>query len=130
DRPAMRDIQLDWPAGTDAYPSRVPDLYAGEAIQVVARLPRREGRVTVRGLRPQPWVRQLRLDADSAVIAPGVARLWARARIDALEDELRRGGELETLRPRIVETALQHGLVSRFTSLVAVERTPARPQAA
>lgn len=129
DRPAMRDIQLDWPAGADAYPQRVPDLYAGEALQVVAKLRAMDGHVTVRGLRPQPWVRQIEL-GDRAVIAPGVGRLWARARIDALEDQVRAGGELASLRPLIVDTALRHGLVSSYTSLVAVERTPARPQTA
>jgi Ca-activated chloride channel family protein len=128
DRPAMRDVQVDWPGGAEMYPSRVPDLYAGEALQVVARLERVDGTVTVRGLRPQPWVRQLELAGDDAAPSPGVGRLWARARIDSLEDELRRGGALEQLRPAIVDTALRHGLVSTYTSLVAVDRTPARPQ--
>ena len=128
DRPAMRDIQLDWPGMAEMYPARVPDLYAGEALQVVARLDRLDGVVTVRGLRPQPWVRRVPLGGERAVPSPGVGRLWGRARIDALEDDVRRGGDLGTLRPQIVDTALRHGLVSSFTSLVAVDRTPARPQ--
>ena len=60
--------------------------------------------------------------------APGVARLWARGRIDDLEDRLRRGGDENELRPQILDVALRHGLVSRYTSLVAVDRTPARPE--
>ncbi|HEU0152290.1 MAG TPA: marine proteobacterial sortase target protein [Arenimonas sp.] len=126
DRPAMRDIALDWPGAAEMHPARIPDLYEGEALQVVARVDRLQGAVTVRGLRPQPWVRQLPLSGGAP--APGVGRLWARARIDTLEDELRRSGDEATLRPQIVETALRHGLVSRFTSLVAVDKTPARPQ--
>jgi Ca-activated chloride channel family protein len=127
DRPAMRDIQLDWPANAEAYPARVPDLYAGEALQVVARLDRLDGTVTVRGLRPQPWVRQVRLGGAATVTSPGVGRLWARARIDTLEDAVRRGGDVVALKPQIVDTALRHGLVSTYTSLVAIDRTPARP---
>jgi Ca-activated chloride channel family protein len=84
--------------------------------------------VTFTGLRPQPWTRQLPLSGGSAAPAPGIGRLWARARIDTLEDALRRNGAEEEIRPQIVETALRHGLVSRFTSLVAVDKTPARPK--
>lgn len=127
DRPAMRDIQLDWPGVAEMYPARVPDLYAGEALQVVARLDKLEDAVTVRGLRPQPWVRRVPLVGDATTPAPGIGRLWARARIESLEDDVRRGGNLDSLRPMIVDVALRHGLVSTYTSLVAVDRTPARP---
>lgn len=128
DRPAMRDIQVDWPGVADAYPARIPDLYEGEAVQVVARLDRIDGVATVRGLVPQPWSHRMTLASEKSQPSPGVARLWGRARIDALEDELRRGGDMESLRPAIVDVALRHGLVSTYTSLVAVDKTPARPQ--
>jgi len=128
DHPALRDIHIDWPGVAEAYPRRIPDLYRGEALQVVARLERLQGVVSVRGLGPQPWSRQIPLGAESVVPAPGVARLWARGRIDDLEDRLRRGGDENELRPQILEVALRHGLVSRYTSLVAVDRTPARPE--
>ncbi|WP_188310319.1 marine proteobacterial sortase target protein [Arenimonas fontis] len=127
DHPALRDVHVDWPGVAEAYPRRIPDLYRGEALQVVARLERLQGVVTVRGLGPQPWSRQIPLGAESVAPAPGVARLWARARIDELEDRLRRGGDEGELRPQILDVALRHGLVSRYTSLVAVDRTPARP---
>ena len=42
-------------------------------------------------------------------------------------DEERRGGDATTLRTRILETALAHHLVSKYTSLIAVDKTPARP---
>lgn len=127
DRPAMRDIQVDWPGFAEAYPARIPDLYQGEAVQVVARLGQRDGVATVRGLAPQPWARRLALGSEKSVPAPGVARLWGRARIDALEDEIRRGGDIESLKPAVIDVALRHGLVSSYTSLVAVDKTPARP---
>ena len=130
DRPAMRDLAVDWPGVAEAYPSRMPDLYQGEALQVVARLDALRGVATVRGLSPQPWVRRILIDGEKATPAPGIGRLWARARIDSLEDEIRRGGEIERLRPAIVDVALRHGLVSSYTSLVAVDRTPARPREA
>jgi len=57
----------------------------------------------------------------------GIATLWARARIADLEDRQRRGEDRESVRMAIVETALSHHLVSRHTSLVAVDKTPVRP---
>lgn len=127
DHPAMRDISVDWPGVAEAYPARVPDLYQGEALQVVARLDRADGIATVHGLTPQPWSRRLPLSLEKTTAAPGIGRLWGRARIEALEDDLRRGSDIETLKPAIVDVALRHGLVSTYTSLVAVDRTPSRP---
>ncbi len=128
DRPAMRDITLDWPGVAEAYPARVPDLYQGEALQVVARLDRLAGAVTVRGRTPEPWARRVPLSGETPTPAPGIGRLWARGRVDELEDRLRRGADEDEVRPMIVDVALRHGLVTRFTSLVAVDRTPVRPQ--
>jgi Ca-activated chloride channel family protein len=55
---------------------------------------------------------------------PGIAALWARARIEALVDAERAGADSESTRRAIVETALAHHLVSPHTSLVAVDKTP------
>jgi Ca-activated chloride channel family protein len=56
-----------------------------------------------------------------------VAALWARARIADLLDNERRGADPTETRAAIVETALAHHLVSKHTSLVAIDKTPARP---
>ena len=58
----------------------------------------------------------------------GVAALWARARIADLENRRRRGEDPEEIRAAIVDTALTHHLVSKHTSLVAVDKTPVRPK--
>ena len=42
-------------------------------------------------------------------------------------DEERRGGDAELLRANILDTALTHHLVSKYTSLIAVDKTPIRP---
>ena len=57
----------------------------------------------------------------------GVAALWARARIGELLDAERRGTDPDAARASILETALTHHLVSKYTSLVAVDKTPVRP---
>ena len=71
------------------------------------------------------WSRELSLlGADDD---PGIAALWARAKIAALHDDERRGADADTTRKAIVDTALAHHLVSKYTSLVAVDKTPVRP---
>ncbi len=60
--------------------------------------------------------------ADGTPVA-GVGALWARARIAQLMDEITRGGDVATLRPAVLRVALDHHLVSAYTSLVAVDVT-------
>ncbi|RAP59693.1 marine proteobacterial sortase target protein [Oleiagrimonas sp. MCCC 1A03011] len=128
--PALRNLHIDWPHGAQAYPRALPDLYLGEPLLVTARLDAPGGRVQLHGqLADHAWTAPVSLDA--ARPARGLNRLWAQARIEHLEEQLRQGGDEDTLRPQIVKTALDAHLVSRYTSLVAVDRTPARdkPQA-
>lgn len=129
DRPALSDVALRWPAGAEVFPERLPDLYAGEPLLSVAKLPpdKSSGPIKASGWNAQgEWSSTLSLDRASR--SDGLARLWGHSKIEALEDELRRGADEAALRPTIVALAIEHGLVSRFTSLVAVDRTPVRPQ--
>ena len=128
--PMLTDVELAWPAdGVKAYPARVRDLYAGEPVLLKAKLdlaPRDGDRLVVRGNAPGgPWQASVALAGRER--SAGVAALWARARIGALEDAGRRGADADETREQIVDTALGYGLVSRHTSLVAVDRTPVRP---
>jgi Ca-activated chloride channel family protein len=125
DHPALRDIKIDWPNGVDAYPRQLPDLYLGEPLLVTAKLAQPIGKVQVHGkLADRDWTAPADLSTSSA--AEGLDRLWAQARIADLEDQLARGGDSNTLAEQITNTALAAHLVSRYTSLVAVDRTPAR----
>lgn len=127
DRPALGDVAVQWPAGAQATRAQLPDLYHGEPLLAIARLPVLAGQVQVAGWHADGiWRSQL--DLADARPAQGVARLFARDAIQSLEDAIRQGRAEEEIRPQIVELALEHGLVTRFTSLVAIERTPQRPQ--
>ncbi|MEO9079831.1 MAG: hypothetical protein ABI268_11035, partial [Rhodanobacter sp.] len=125
DHPAMRELQVDWPVGTEAYPRRLPDLYLGEPLLVTAKLAQPISKVQVRGqLADRSWTAPA--DLSAAATAQGLDRLWAQARIADLTDRLARGGESAPLIKQITDTALAAHLVSRYTSLVAVDRTPTR----
>ena len=131
EHPQVTNIEVQWPSGViaDRLPSRIPDLYLGEPVSV---------RVMTSGnLRPGDTVRisgnsiggawSTHLPLHSAAVSEGIAALWARARIGELMDAERRHADADEIRSAIVETALTHHLVSKFTSLVAVDKTPSRP---
>ena len=131
ERPQITDIVIDWPGSVvvDSYPKKVPDLYFGEPVSVKLRASGayRDGdRVRVSGNSVTgAWSRSLILDAPEQ--SEGIAALWARARIAELVSSERRGGDAAEIRDEIVRTAMTHHLVSKYTSLVAVDKTPARP---
>ena len=132
EQPRVTGIEVAWPGGdgVTAYPATVPDLYAGEPVVVRARLPSgvSTGDVVVSGTNAfGPFSRSVPLGDPGAV---GIATLWARARIADLSDRMRRGENPDEMRKAIVDTALAHHLVSKYTSLVAVDKTPVRPSAA
>lgn len=133
EKPRVTDIRVRWPGGIvpEAYPSRIPDLYAGEPVVIKARLaqpPRPGDRLVIEGQHAGgDWRAELSL--DEGVEGSGIAAIWARAHIGALLDRERRSDDRQDIRSRVVSTALRHHLVSRYTSFVAVDRTPARPAA-
>ncbi len=124
--PAVQNLDVEWGMDAEFYPEVIPDLYAGEPLWLYARLPHEPRDVTVSGeLDGGYWDTRARL-------APGgggenIASLWARNRIEALEDSRIFGIDADEVRQQVVATALEFGLVARYTSLVAVDRTPSRP---
>jgi Ca-activated chloride channel family protein len=137
--PVLTGLELDWgAAGAEAWPERLPDLYAGEPVMIAARLPAGSlgdgseavltgsfGHRTLelrRTLGPKRGGQGL-----AAVDRPGVSKLWARRKIAAIESSALDGVPHDQVRSSVIEVALRHHLVSQFTSLVAVDRTPARP---
>jgi Ca-activated chloride channel family protein len=124
--PVLTDIAIAWPGAAEVLPREPSDLYAGEPIVVVAKTTATDGTVTITGRRGgAPWSSQLPLSASAN--EPGLGVLWARAKIEALSDA-QKGGEPEAaIRNGITEVALAHHLVSKYTSLVAVDVTPTAP---
>ena len=130
--PVLSHIELGFEdANVEAWPTRVPDLYVGEPVVVVAKLPHAPGRasgIDVRGRRgEEPWGVGFQLRAGRT--ENGISKLWARRKIAALMDSMADGADRDEVRTAVVDVALQHHLVSRFTSLVAVDVTPTSPTA-
>ena len=128
EQPALTDIEITWPNDTtlEFWPRKLPDLYAGEPLVISARTAAAAGEVSIHGTRgTQPWHTTLPLQGGTS--ADGVDVLWARAKIEALHDQALAGLDAAQLRQQVIDVALRHHLVSKYTSLVAVDVTPSRP---
>jgi Ca-activated chloride channel homolog len=125
--PVLKGVKIDWPEGAAAevWPARIPDLYAGEPVVVTVALDKAGGWARVSGLRGDTsWEQGIALDRPTQSSGMGV--LWARDKIGSLMDAAREGAGAEETRARVIELALTHQLVTKYTSLVAIDRTPAR----
>lgn len=127
--PALTDICVDWGDTAEYYPEIIPDLYAGEPLWLLARLPSDPNMINLCGnLNGNDW--ELAVNRwDMAANGPGgdnLAKLWARKKIEALEDSLMFGADRELTQLEITGLALDYGLLTQHTSLVAVDKTPRR----
>ncbi len=127
--PALTDICVDWGESAEYYPEIIPDLYAGEPLWLLARLPSEPTLIGLCGnLNGQDWDLLVNGWDATANGAEGdnLAKLWARKKIEALEDSMMFGADPELTQLEITGLALEYGLLTRHTSLVAVDRTPRR----
>lgn len=127
EHPALTDICVHWPGHAEAYPAQTPDLYLGEPLVVVAQLDQLKGDTEVCGETGfSSWNQFLNLKSNQP--DSGIATLWGRRKIGSLMDDLAMGGDAEVIRDQVIDVALEQRLLSRYTSFVAVDKTPARSQ--
>jgi len=133
--PVLTEIKLHWQGELpEVYPAPVPDLYAGEPLVVVVKAKDLGRKLSITGMRSgKPWRQSVSL--QDGIAKAGVARLYARRRIESftlnasdLRAELGYEEARKHLRQKIIETGLRYHLVTRHTSLVAVEDEATRPQ--
>ncbi len=130
EQPALVDLALRWPGGIQPeLATTLPrDLYAGDPIVILARLSAlpSSGTLTLSGRRDGlPWQQELPITAVDG--QSGLSKLWARERIGELSRLKSVGGDATALQSQILQLAIQHQVVSEYTSLVAVDETPIRP---
>ena len=136
EQPLLTGLAVTGPfeTGSEIYPMPLPDLYAGEPVEFAVKLPARaldslDGSLVVTGTRgATAWRREVSL----AALQPGagVAQLWARSKLERIEDGLAFGRDPTAVRAEALALALHHGLVSAYTSLVAVDERVSRPDEA
>jgi Ca-activated chloride channel homolog len=127
--PVLTDLGLEWEGVQveDVYPSRLPDLFLGRPLLVFGRITGGQGGlVRLSGTaRDARFSEELPFALESSSFHPGITTLWARERIEDLLDSWRQSDGEEARaewRSRIVADAIRYHIVTRFTSLVAVEQ--------
>ncbi len=129
-RAALTNISIDWGDGevADVYPRILPDLYIGRPVVITGRFrgDLRSVKVTGRTSDDRGRGRKVSLPVssrwregnDSALPA-----VWARMQLAAIAEHIPdpQGWDRDRVKSHSLELALKHGLMSAYTSFVAVD---------
>jgi Ca-activated chloride channel family protein len=128
ENPAVTGLSAKFSDATaDLTPAAIPDLYRDEPLVLAAKLDKLTGSLEIKGhIGDRPWV--VTLPVKNAAEGKGLSKLWARRKIDDAEiARTMRQTTPEDADKTVLALALEHQLVTRLTSLVAVDKTPSRP---
>jgi Ca-activated chloride channel family protein len=111
----------------DYWPNPIGDLYLGEPIIVSLKLPLDQQNLSISGkLATQDWNMDLPISTGGS--EKGLDVLWARNKIASLSESARTPMQRKNNATAITELGLKHHLVTRYTSLIAVDVTPTKPE--
>lgn len=117
-------------AKADLTPAIIPDIYRDEPLVLAAKLDKLAGSLEIKGrVGERPW--SVTLPLQNAAEGKGLSKLWAKRKIgDAEVARTMREMTPEEADKAILALALDHQIVTRLTSLVAIDKTPSRPEGA
>lgn len=117
-------------AKADLTPAIIPDIYRDEPLVLAAKLDKLAGSLEIKGrVGDRPW--SVTLPLQNAAEGKGLSKLWAKRKIgDAEVARTMREMTPEEADKAILALALDHQIVTRLTSLVAIDKTPSRPEGA
>jgi Ca-activated chloride channel family protein len=125
DAPVIGSLALDVEGeNVEMFPPEIGDLFLGEPIVVAVRGDDLGDELRLKGKRGDKRF-STAVKLTKSVDDSGVEKLWARRKIATLLDDERVGAG--SRRTEVIEVALKHHLVSKYTSLVAVDVTKSRP---
>jgi len=130
--PALTDIQVNFPPEITSELAKdvIHDLYAGETITAAFKMNALPDSLEITGKTIDgEFNKTITIDKISGT--SGIDILWASRKIDRLTDIFNNtfsSKATELAKKDVTEIALDYHLVSRFTSLVAVDITPVRPE--
>ncbi len=128
--PVLTDLKLDMGGvQTDfVYPRNLPDLFKGTQIALIGRYrnpvdlnPVRLSLTGRTGTRSQTFYydnQRFPLRAEKNDFLP---RLWATRRVGWLMEQIRTNGEQKELRDEVVDLGTRYGIVTPYTSYLALE---------
>lgn len=130
--PVLTDVKIDFDglAVKEVFPHQVSDVWAQRPLYIKGRyISAGKGTVTLSGFAGgKPYAQKLPLVLPEKEPANEVlASIWAKAKVDRLMSEdyfgAQRGSINKEIKEEIIKTALDHHLMTQYTSFVAVEET-------
>ncbi|KJC42587.1 marine proteobacterial sortase target protein [Bradyrhizobium sp. LTSP857] len=128
ENPAVTGLTVKFSeAKADVTPAIIPDVYRDEPLVLAAKLDKLAGSLEIKGrVGDRPW--SVTLPLQNAAEGKGLSKLWAKRKIgDAEVARTMHEMTPEDTDKAILALALDHQIVTRLTSLVAVDKTPSRP---
>ena len=129
--PAMTDININFPVDINAEQAlgSISDLYKGETITAVYKLNAIPNKLSIRGNTANGiFTKDITINASNNT--NGIDVLWAKRKIDQMMGEYQsqyRRIDRDKVQADITSLALDYHLISKFTSLVAVDVTLSKP---
>ncbi|MGF1770624.1 marine proteobacterial sortase target protein [Enterovibrio makurazakiensis] len=126
--PIMQDIVMKWQdeSPIDAWPNPIPDLYHTQPLVQSFKIPEGAETLNLEGvLNQDSWEYQIDLPVNRDTKTSGLNVLWARKQIESLS--LNPSLSAAQKENQITELGLAHHIVTKHTSLVAIDKTPSRP---
>jgi Ca-activated chloride channel family protein len=130
--PVLTDVKVDFDGleVKEVFPHDISDVWAQRPLYIKGRYTKAgKGTITLSGFAGgKPYAQKLQLCLPEKEPAHGViASIWARAKVDRLMGEdyfgAQRGAVNKELKEEIIKTALDHHIMTQYTSFVAVEET-------
>ncbi len=130
--PVLTDVKLgfDGLQVEDVYPAEVADVWAQRPLYIKGRYLRPgAGTVTLTGFAAgKPYKQELAVVFPEKQASNGAIKsTWARAKIDKLMSEdwfgAQHGSVKSELKDEIIQTALEHHIMTQYTSFVAVDES-------
>jgi hypothetical protein len=124
--PLLTDLSIEWNGipVSDVYPSKIGDLFSAKPVVVNGRYAKAaNGNIKLKGLvAGQPYERIIAVNFPEAELANDVlATLWARERVDELTSNALRSKTPGNVNAEITKLGLEFGILTNFTSFVAVQ---------
>lgn len=129
-KPILKDLKIDWPSDVEQYPSRLPDLYAGEPVTILVKSKVAINAANVQGsMLNTPWLQKLNIASGTNKQSNNLDTVWAREKVADLMDKYRTADlTKEQVKPEVIKLGVTHQILTLFTAFVAVEQKPSKPE--
>jgi Ca-activated chloride channel homolog len=135
--PVLTDVEIDFGRVTAdlIYPRRTPDLFKGTQITLIGRYRNTADNISVslkgKSGRENRSFNYANLSfPERAEQNDFLPRLWATRRVGWLMEQIRSNGEQKELRDEVVELGTRFGIVTPYTSYLAVDGQEVRGEVA